>query len=99
MNDSNYILYELACDCIGIHISKLSAQLADARHKGEPNPALIDALKRDISLLWIERHELSWRDDAAVEACLLAYSARPDRIPELIAGVHRMRANDELLEQ
>lgn len=99
MNDSGYILYELACHCIGMRISELSAQLADARRQADPDLPLIDDLKRRSSLLWCERYELSSRDYAAVEACLLTYSARPDRMPELIAGVNRLNAEEDAMQE
>lgn len=96
MDDSGYILYELARDCIGMRIAELSAQLAHARHQSIPDHVLIAELKRRSSTLWMERHELSWRDDAAIEACLLTHSAHPDRALALIAQLKRRKAENEI---
>ena len=87
MEDSGYGLYELACDCIGMRISELSAQLHFARSRAVPDQTLIDDLKARSSVLWMERHELSWGDEAAIEACLLAHSAHPERMLAIIALV------------
>ena len=85
MDDRGYSLYELACDCIGQRISEISAQLECARRQTVADHILIDELKRRSSALWMERHKLSFDDNAAVEACLLAHSACPDRVREVIA--------------